>query len=233
MRPIALAAALAILLCSPAAAVNVDPDPDSAGVILENIVEITPRGPAGEETDSSHAAPSPQTCHWVGPTRVCDGIATDVVGIAAGDDARSLPAEVRRAVEEVGLPALTVQIQPGGQTLVNAPTIFYTDAPVFTHSTVLLGQSVDITATPARFTWHHGDGSSQTTTSAGGPYPAMDVTHTYLSVAAGLQPRVDVAYRVTFRVNGGASQSLDQTITASGPAVSLDVAEARPVIVAP
>ncbi len=141
--------------------------------------------------------------------------------------------EVRRAVEEVGLPALTVQIQPGEQTLVNAPTIFYAEAPTFTHSTVLLGQAVDITATPSAFTWHHGDGTSQTTDSPGAPYPSMDVTHTYETAAADLTPRVDVAYTVTFRINGEATQTLEQTITAAGPATTLDVNEARPVNVTP
>ncbi|WP_229053638.1 hypothetical protein [Aeromicrobium sp. Leaf350] len=115
----------------------------------------------------------------------------------------------------------------------NAETIFFTEAPEFRHSTVLLGQAVEIVAVPASFTWHHGDGTSQVTSKAGAPYPAKDVTHTYAKVATGLTPRVDVGYRVSYRVNGGPSLEIDQLITAAGPAARLDVAEARPVIVAP
>ncbi|MEG9225650.1 hypothetical protein [Aeromicrobium sp. Sec7.5] len=142
-------------------------------------------------------------------------------------------AEIRRAVESVGLPALALRIQPGGETLVNVETIFHTQAPEFRHSTVLLGQAVEIAATPARFTWHHGDGTTQTTSTPGAPYPSTAVTHRYSRVAAGLSPRVDVGYRVSYRVNGGPEQQIDQLITAPGPAAALAVVEAAPVVVAP
>ena len=136
-------------------------------------------------------------------------------------------------MESVGLPALTLRIQPGGETLVNVETIFHTEAPEFRHSTVLLGQAVEITATPTRFTWHHGDGTTQTTSTPGAPYPSTEVTHRYARAAEGLTPRVDVSYRVSYQVNGGAVQEIDQLITATGPPSDLAVAEAAPVVVAP
>ncbi len=160
----------------------------------------------------------------------CEGEG-EINAVAAVDP--NVASEIRRAVEEVGLPALTVKVQPGGRTIVNAKTILYADAPVVHHSTVILGQAVEITATPASFTWHHGDGTTQTTKRPGAPYPAGTITHTYQRVATGLTVTADVGYDVTYRVNGGPLQSLDQLITAAGPAVTLDVTEARPVVVAP
>ncbi|MDF1703384.1 MAG: hypothetical protein P1U38_01270 [Aeromicrobium sp.] len=164
-----------------------------------------------------------------GQLRHCWGTSVEI--LMPGDP--SVAAEIRRAVESVGLPALALRIQPGGETLVNVATIFHTEAPEFRHSTILLGQAVEIVATPQRFTWHHGDGTTQTTSSPGAPYPSTEVTHRYTQVATGLTARVDVGYRVSYRVNGGSSQEIDQLITASGPPTGLDVAEAAPVVVAP
>ncbi|GAA1732828.1 hypothetical protein [Aeromicrobium alkaliterrae] len=210
------------------AQIDVEPQPHKPVLILEG--EQITLGSEGGQTGSVAvpkcvANPKASGCGSLGSANV-DGGPTSPQGPATA-------AEIRRAVEEVGLPALAVRIQPGGRTLVNAPTIFFVDAPVFQHSTMLLGQAVTITGTPASFTWHHGDGTSQTTSKPGAPYPSTDVTHTYDAVATGLTPRVDVGYRVTYQVNGGAPLTIDQLITAVGPAASLDVAEARPVIVAP
>ena len=210
------------------AAVGVRPDPDSPGLLLEHQDEITPRAPAAG--GSPVAAPP--------PLRSLNGACVGALTIGACEADPAAPsvdvsAEIRRAVESVGLPALGLRIQPGGETLVNVATIFHTEAPEFRHSTVLLGQAVEITATPSRFTWHHGDGTTQTTSTPGAPYPSTAVTHRYTRVASGLTPRVDVGYRVTYRINGGTAQQIDQLITASGPPAGLDVAEAAPVVVAP
>ncbi len=234
MRRSTLSTSLATLILSAATtatAVDVKPSPDSPGVVIENTQMRPPSNAVdGVNNGSPVDAPSPPlTCVTNGPVRHCLGTSLEVR--VPNDLANQ--AEIRRAVESVGLPALALRIQPGGQTLVNVATIFHTEAPEFRHSTVLLGQAVEITATPARFTWHHGDGTTQTTSTPGAPYPSTAVTHRYTRVAAGLAPRVDVAYRVTYRVNGGAAQEIDQLITASGPPSGLNVTEASPVVVAP
>lgn len=144
-----------------------------------------------------------------------------------------LPADVERAVRELGLPALTIQIQPGGQTLVNVPTIFHTQPADFRRTVTLLAQSVDVEATPTSYRWNHGDGTTATTTGPGRPYPNTDITHTYQRSAEALQPSVDVTYRVRYRINGGAWQDLSSTITATGPTATLRVTEAPPVLVHP
>lgn len=231
--PIAvLTVALLAIGATGASGVSVTPDPDSPNVLLKGQESISPRNqgsPGFNQVDVGPARPLVN-----GMAGACAGGVA--VGACQPDPASptvDLTAEIRRAVESVGLPALALRIQPGGQTLVNVATIFHTEAPEFRHSTVLLGQAVEITATPARFTWHHGDGTTQTTSTPGAPYPSTAVTHRYARVAAGLAPRVDVGYRVSYRVNGGDVQEIDQLITASGPSTDLAVVEAAPVVVAP
>ncbi|MCL3836847.1 PKD domain-containing protein [Aeromicrobium duanguangcaii] len=133
------------------------------------------------------------------------------------------------AVRRVGLPRLSVAVQPAGSTLVNLETIFHTTAAPFERSVPILGSTVDLRATAATYTWHHGDGTTQTTSGPGRPYPALDVIHRYRQPGQ-VAPRVDVTYAVTYRVDGGAWQDLGTTITARGPATMLRIREARPVL---
>ncbi|MGI9085248.1 MAG: PKD domain-containing protein [Aeromicrobium sp.] len=128
------------------------------------------------------------------------------------------------------MPALELQIQPDGNTLVNVDTIFYTDATVLRRTVALLGHSVRLEATPVRFTWVHGDGTSASTSKAGRPYPAKDVTHRYEQPGRNLSARVDTTYQVRYSVDGGGWAGLDETLTARGPATTLDVDEAAPVL---
>ncbi|MFO6453881.1 MULTISPECIES: hypothetical protein [unclassified Aeromicrobium] len=134
-------------------------------------------------------------------------------------------AETRR----VGLPRLHVAVQPAGSTLVNLETIFHTTAAPFERSVDILDSTVALRATPASYTWHHGDGTTQTTTSPGRPYPALDIVHRYREPGRA-SARVDVTYRVAYRIDDGAWQQLDTTITATGPATTLRIREARPVL---
>lgn len=146
---------------------------------------------------------------------------------------RVTPGRVLTAVREIGLPSLRLTVQPGGETLVNLDTILHTQEPDFARSISLLGSSVDLEASPTTYTWHHGDGTSQRTTTPGAPYPSRDVVHRYERPARGVTLRVDATYEVRFRVDGGPWQTLAETITATGPATTIDVREARPVLTAP
>jgi hypothetical protein len=133
-------------------------------------------------------------------------------------------------MRRIGLPRLEAKTQPESKTLVNFATIFYTEANPFSTTVTLLGQNVDIEAVPSQYTWHYGDGSSSTTTSPGAPYPAKDITYRYLDAHITVRPRVDVTYTARFRVNGGAWQDIDETVTITGPEGSLRVSEAAPVL---
>jgi hypothetical protein len=98
--------------------------------------------------------------------------------------------ELRR----IGLPTLEAKTQPADKTLVNFATIFYTEAEPFTTTVRLLGQQVNIEATPAQFSWHFGDGSTRTTASPGAPYPSKELTYSYSDADTTVQPSVDVTY---------------------------------------
>ncbi len=139
------------------------------------------------------------------------------------------PGDVERAVKRVGLPRLKTQIQPAGTTLVNLDTIFHTTADPFERTVQVLDSTVELRATPATYTWHHGDGTTQTTNGPGRPYPAMEITHRY-DQPGRTHASVDVTYRVTYRIDDGGWEDLDTTITATGPATSLRIREARPVL---
>jgi hypothetical protein len=141
--------------------------------------------------------------------------------------------DIARAVQRIGLPSLQVRIQPGGETLVNIPTIFYTEPRPFVRSVDLLGFDIDLRAQPVRYQWVHGDGTVRSTSRPGRPYPAMEVTHRYRRPAEDVDARVDVTYRVRYRVDGGGWQTLGQTLLAAGPVAELDVKEAAPVLTRP
>ena len=140
------------------------------------------------------------------------------------------PGDILTAAREVGMPALRVRIQPGGRTLVNVDTIFYTDPAHLRRTVTLLGHSVRLDAAPVRYTWVHGDGTRASTSKPGRPYPAKDVTHEYRQPGDNLRARVDTTYRVRYSVDGGGWATLGETLTAPGPATSLDVDEAAPVL---
>jgi hypothetical protein len=134
--------------------------------------------------------------------------------------------ELRR----VSLPSLRAHTQPDVKTLVNFPTIFYTEPQPFSRTVTLLGQVVEIVATPESFTWHFGDGTSMRTTTPGAPYPAMDVTHKYSDAHVTVQTSVDVTYSARFSVSGGAGQTIPGAVTIAGPAAPLRVVEATAVL---
>jgi hypothetical protein len=139
------------------------------------------------------------------------------------------PGLVLDAIRRIGLPRLSVHIQPQGKTLVNFDTNFYVDPQRFSRTITLLGQSVDVEATPAGYTWRHGDGTSATTTEPGAPYPDLAVTYAYQQ-AATVAPSVQVTYTARFRVGGGAWQQIPGTVTVDGPPTTLAVVEGTGVL---
>jgi hypothetical protein len=147
------------------------------------------------------------------------------------------PAIVLRALRRIALPASDLVVQPpGGKTLVNFDTIFSTNARPFSRTVTLLGREVDIEIRPARFTWVHGDSTSQTTSNPGRAYQRgvpMDsyVTHRYVDADVIVHPRVDTIYSARFRVDGGSWEDVVGRVTISGSPSALRVVEARPALV--
>ncbi len=164
------------------------------------------------------------TGSWVLITSQCFGETPEAPNVPLP---RVTPALVLREIERIGLPTLQAMTQPEGRTLVNFDTIFYTEAQPFTASVTLLGRTVDIVAEPTAYTWHLGDGTTTTTSTPGAPYPSREITYRYSDARTTVRPRVDVTYSARFRVNGGAWQDIDETVTVAGPEGSLRVSEAR------
>ena len=158
------------------------------------------------------------------------GSPTRAAAVAAAAPPQVTPGLVQSAFRTIGLPSLTALTQPEDKTLVNFPTIFYTRPADFTRTIALLGQPVTVHASPVGFTWQHGDGTSQTTSGPGAPYPAKDVTHEYIDAHVTVGARVDVTYAGRFRVGGGPWQAIPGTVTISGPDTPLRVSEATPVL---
>jgi hypothetical protein len=134
---------------------------------------------------------------------------------------------ITREWEAIQIPAATIGINPpDGRTLVNFETIFYTEAGEQNFPVTLLGRSVVIYAIPTDYTWHHGDGTTQTTETPGAPYPSKEITHLFETMGT-VTPRVDVRYRAEFTVDGGARQPIPGIATVTGTSEELTILEAR------
>jgi hypothetical protein len=141
------------------------------------------------------------------------------------------PGLVLSAFRRIPLPASELVVQPpGGRTLVNFDTNFYTERGELTRVVRLLGQRVELRIWPSSFVWHYGDGVSEQTTTAGSPYPDLEITHRYLSKGR-VAASVDTTYAADFRVGAGPWRAVDGTVTIPGEAEGLRVVTARPVLV--
>lgn len=253
---IVLLAVMSVIYVAPTSNIDVDPSPERPGVVVSG-EEVkrergNPNGPQGGPVAGPGGAPAvrpPTTRERVQDEirRRCPPAA--LVGFlcspsppdngGAGDPPRGStpeppsPEEIERAVREIDLPALSVAVEPRDTTLVNLPTNLYTRAPEVDQTVDILGVAVRIRATPVSFTWHHGDGTQQTTSHPGTPYPDLAVTHRYLRAAASVDLRLDAGYQVDYSLDDGSWTRLDGLIVASGPPTTVAVRAAEPVLVRP
>lgn len=140
--------------------------------------------------------------------------------------------DVLSAIRRVGVPAGTVNAPQ--YTLVNLDTTFYTRPKTVDTTLQIIGYTVDVHIEPSTYTWHWGDGSTETTNKPGRPYPATDVTHTYLHATdpdRSLALSVDVTYRGRYRVDGGEWIDIPESITIAGPPTALPIKQASAVLV--
>ena len=151
-----------------------------------------------------------------------------------------IPAEVLNAFKRVALPQSTINVQPpGGETLVNLPTILSTSAERHQIPVRLERVNIDVLLEvwPSRFVWHHGDDTSQETTDPGkawteGADLSDLITHTYAKTSEGLDLSVDTTWSAQFRVVGQPNwRPVDGTVTIDGTPVTVAVLEAKPQLV--
>lgn len=151
------------------------------------------------------------------------------------------PARVREAFERVPLPESDIMIQPeGGETLVNHPTFLRTEAAPFDETVTFFGGRITVVLhiEPTSFLWHHGDGTTATTTDPGSAYDksmGLDyghlVFHEYAKAIKEVAVSVDTTWAATWTLNGRDMGAVPGTVTKTGIPQSLDVLEARPVLV--
>lgn len=141
--------------------------------------------------------------------------------------------DVLSAIKQVGVPGASVQ--GPAYTLVNLDTTFYTQAAAIDRPLTIIGYNVEVHVQPSTYTWHWGDGSSETTNTPGHPYPSTDITHTYIHATDANQPvqlSVDVTYTARYRGGGGGWQAIPDTLTIAGQPRGLPIKQASAVLVA-
>ena len=77
------------------------------------------------------------------------------------------------------LPGSTLQYQPSRDVVTGLPVYFWSNTnPLFNVATSILGVGVSVFMTPS-FVWNFGDGTTESSSKDGGPYPTGTVTHIY------------------------------------------------------
>lgn len=119
------------------------------------------------------------------------------------------------------IPGSTVNMWPNGWAVANRNTAFWADAGVKTIDLTLLGQPVQVRATPIKYNWNFGDGKGRSRTSPGQKPRTLDsakFTHMYTKHG---KAKVSLAtiYTGEYRVNNGAWKSISgvASVTTSRP----------------
>ncbi|GLY13094.1 hypothetical protein Kisp01_01100 [Kineosporia sp. NBRC 101677] len=186
------------------------PDPNDIGFWVWS-------APAGATTAESWSSTGEYFC--LGETE--PGEPPLVVPVLTGADFQRLP-----------LPASPIVVQPANlRTLVNVPTNLYADAETVTLPTTILGQPVQVRATPQEFRWSYGDGESLATEDAGAPYPELRTAHVYRQ-AGERRVALTTVYSGEYSVNGGPWLPVDGVATVASPVSTLEVVAAENRLVA-
>ena len=158
------------------------------------------------------------------------------VCLAPGEDERLRVItwlKVWRAMKTLEWPQADLNIQPpDGKTLVNFKTNFYTTTTQEQIQPVtLLGEGIEIKATPVEYTWHWRDGSDpEQTANPGAEFEEgreLEVYHEYLDAHVVVHPSVDVTYQGHYRVVGDPDWiPIPETLTVTGDPGRLRIIEA-------
>jgi len=174
-----------------------------------------------------------------------DGDPEPVSPVCVGSEQPPAPPQVTgvrvlQAFRQIPLPTPTLGTSPPDQvTLVNLPTIFYTEAAPFDRQVRVLGRRVALHIEPVSYDWSVGQGVRFTTDWAGSPYqhgvtPQQDpdayVTWSYTHAEKGVPARVEVVWGATWSLDGKPMGRVPGTVSMTSPPTSLTVREARGVL---
>lgn len=139
-----------------------------------------------------------------------------------------LPAAAARAFQEMTIEPSALAVQPpDGWTLVNLDTIAYADDEPRALDTDLFGIPVSIRAVPETYTWEWGDGTSESGTDPGSPYPDHTITHAYATPGTATI-RLTTTWRGQFRLPGDPNwRDVPGQATTTSESPPIEIHEAR------
>lgn len=159
--------------------------------------------------------------------------------------------EPEEGEESPGLPPITItdlaSFSPAKGTLLGEPdnlgvaglpTNFVTEAETHIRSGELFGFPIDVRFTPVSYTFHYGDGESDTTSSSGSSWESLgqaqftptDTSHTYTDRGT-YDARVDIAYTAEIDLGVGWFP-IDGRLDIPGPTQQIRIFEAHTALVA-
>jgi len=150
-------------------------------------------------------------------------------------DVPPTPEEVYEQFILLPIPGLGLSVQPPDLGLVNLPEIYFTTDPTTGVYTVdIRGYTVVLSTQVAQFHWYTGDPGEPMLVSDGPglPYPNQYVTHTYLS-RGDYTAALETVWQATYTIDGGPAYAAPGTVTTVGPARTVTVVEAHPVLTNP
>ncbi|WCD92655.1 hypothetical protein [Microbacterium sp. nov. GSS16] len=132
----------------------------------------------------------------------------------------------------------TVVGEPGNLGVVGLPTNFVTEAATHVRSGQLFGFPIDVRFTPVSYTFHYGDGQSQTTSSPGTSWESLGqaqftptgTSHTYADRGT-YDASVDIAYTAEIDLGVGWFP-VEGQLDITGPAQQIRIFEAHTALVA-
>ncbi|MGH3426241.1 MAG: hypothetical protein ACRDQZ_01480, partial [Mycobacteriales bacterium] len=129
-------------------------------------------------------------------------------------------------------------IEPGEWALTNYPSVFSSAVAARDVVVTVVGRRLVLHVRPTNFHWDFGDGATLNTTKPGNRYDAdkidtveqlekfCDVTHRYTATGA-VHGSLTVTFDATYSFDGGPPHDIPGSITATSPAFTLDVKQAR------
>ncbi|WP_062213704.1 hypothetical protein [Demequina oxidasica] len=114
----------------------------------------------------------------------------------------------------------------------NVPTIALADDTPVVHRANLLGEDVQIRATPANFTWTWGDGESTVTDDPGSPYPNPTLTHTYAHQEGHVTVNLGTSWNGQYRIGDGEWVPFGTAITSESPPITIEIRNPHSQLVA-